>query len=78
MIEIKVLGTGCAKCKRLESLTRTAIQVAQVEANIEKVEDLDAIMAYDVLATPALVINGEIVSSGRLPQPEEFKEWLKA
>lgn len=78
MKEIKVLGTGCTKCKRLESLARTAVQTLQVEATIEKVENLDAILAYDVLATPALVIDGKVVCAGRLPKSEEFENWLKA
>lgn len=78
MKTIKVLGTGCAKCKRLESLAQTAIQTAQIDATLEKVEDLDAIMAYDVLATPALVIDEKIVSSGRLPNVDEIVTWLNA
>ena len=78
MKEIKVLGTGCAKCKKLESLAETAVITSQVEASIEKVEDLDAIMAFDVLATPALVLDGEVVSSGRLPSVDEIVNWLKS
>ena len=78
MKEIKVLGTGCAKCKKLESLAETAVITSQVEATIEKVEDLDAIMAFDVLATPALVVDGEVVSSGRLPSVDEIAGWLKS
>ena len=77
MKEVKVLGMGCAKCKRLESLSETAIQTAQVEANLSKLEELDDIMAYDILATPALVVDEKVVSSGRLPSVEEIVNWLK-
>ena len=77
MKEIKVLGTGCAKCKKLESLAIVAMKTADVEADLEKVEDLDAIMSYDILATPALVVNGEVVSAGRLPSVDEIVGWLK-
>lgn len=77
-VEIKILGTGCPKCQRLEQLTRAAAAEAGVEATFTKVKDLDAIMAYDILGTPGLVINEKVASSGRLPRKEEIVEWLRA
>lgn len=76
MHTIKVLGPGCANCKRLETLTRAVIAELGIEAHIEKVEDLDAIMAYPILATPALVINERVVCSGRVPSRTEITQWL--
>lgn len=76
MLTIKVLGPGCANCKRLEALTRAVIAELGLEARIEKVEDLDAIMAYPILATPALVINERVVCSGRVPSRTEIAQWL--
>lgn len=75
-MEIKVLGTGCPKCKRLEQLVREAVAEAGVEAAITKVQDLDAITAYPVMSTPALVINEKVVSSGRLPRRDEVVQWV--
>jgi small redox-active disulfide protein 2 len=75
-MEIKVLGTGCAKCKKLEQLTEKAVAELGVEATIEKVEDIYKIMQFGVMSTPGLVIDGKVVLSGRLPKTEELKEWL--
>ena len=63
---IKVLGTGCAKCKKLEESARQAIAEVSIDANVEKVTDLDKIMDYGVMMTPALVIDERVVSSGKL------------
>lgn len=76
-MEIKILGTGCPKCKRLEELTREAVAEAGVEAVITKVTDVNAIMAYQILSTPGLVINEQVKSAGRLPRKEEIIAWLK-
>lgn len=76
-MEIKVLGTGCPKCKRLEQIVRDVATEAGVEANITKVTNMDDIMAYPILSTPGLVINGELKSSGRLPRKEEIVAWLQ-
>lgn len=73
-MEIKVLGTGCPKCKALEAATRNAIAELGVQANISKVEDILDIMNYGVMRTPALVINEKVVLSGRLPDAKELKE----
>ena len=78
MINIKVLGSGCANCKRLEQIARKAAEDLGVEAEIEKVTNYNDIMKYPILSTPGLVINEELVSSGRIPSQEEITDWLKA
>jgi len=78
MIIIKVLGSGCANCKRLEQIARKAVEDLGVEAEIEKVTNYNDIMKYPILSTPGLVINEELVSSGRIPSQEEITDWLKA
>jgi len=75
-MEIKVLGTGCAKCKSLEKVTRKAVEELNLEATVEKVEDIQKIMEYAVMRTPALVINEKVVMSGQLPKISELKELL--
>ncbi|WP_246222906.1 thioredoxin family protein [Draconibacterium halophilum] len=75
-MEIKVLGTGCAKCKKLEERTRNAVSELGVEASIEKVEDIYKIMQFGVMNTPALVVDGKVVLSGKLPGDKELKELL--
>jgi len=77
MLTIKILGTGCPKCKRLEKLTREAVSELGVEANFIKVDDLNEIMEYPLVTTPGLVINEKVVSSGRLPKREEVVAWLR-
>jgi small redox-active disulfide protein 2 len=76
-MEIKVLGGGCAKCERLEELARRVAGELGVEATFTKVKEVDAIMAYDVMSTPALVIDEQVKSSGRVPRPEEVAEWIR-
>ena len=75
-IEIKVLGPGCANCKRLYSEAEKAVAQLSAPATITKVEDIKEIMAYRILATPALVINGEVMSAGRIPNAAEITTWL--
>jgi len=75
-MEIKVLGTGCAKCKSLEKATRQAVEELNLDASIEKVEDIQKIMEYAVMRTPALVINEKVVLSGQLPKVAELKDLL--
>jgi small redox-active disulfide protein 2 len=77
-MEIKVLGIGCPKCKRLEELAREAAAEAGVEAAITHVTNMDQIMAYDVLSTPGLVIDEQLKCSGRLPRKEEIVAWIRA
>ncbi len=71
-MEIKVLGTGCAKCKQLEKVTKAALETAGVDASITKVEDIVEIMQLGVMTTPALVIDGEVVVKGRVPSTKEL------
>jgi len=77
-MEIKVLGTGCPKCKRLEKTARKAAAEAGVEATFIKVTDINDIMSYPIAGTPALVIDGKVKSSGRLPTAAEIVGWLRA
>ena len=73
-MEIKVLGTGCAKCKSLEKLTNEAIAELGISATVEKVDDIYKIMQFGVMSTPALVIDKKVMFSGRLPSASELKE----
>nr|WP_321451707.1 thioredoxin family protein [uncultured Carboxylicivirga sp.] len=66
-MEIKVLGTGCKKCKTLEAVTKQAVEELQLEATVEKVEDIQKIMSYGIMQTPGLVVDGKVVLSGQLP-----------
>ncbi len=75
-MEIKVLGTGCPKCKKLEEITKKTISELGIEASIEKVEDVYKIMQYGVMRTPGLVVDGKVVLTGRLPKSNELKELL--
>ncbi len=75
-MEIKVLGTGCPKCKRLERVTREVLDEMAVDATITKVTDIVEIMAFDIMATPGLVIDGQVVSSGRLPSKAEISSMI--
>jgi small redox-active disulfide protein 2 len=75
-MEIKVLGTGCAKCKTLEKVTREAVEKTGLNATITKVEDIVEIMQFGVMTTPALVVNGEIVLKGKVPSVDELSKLL--
>jgi len=76
-MEIKILGTGCPRCKRLEQLAREAASEAGVNVTFTKVTDMDAILSYPIDSTPALVIDEEVKCSGRVPRKEEIMTWLK-
>ncbi|AFV12114.1 redox-active disulfide protein 2 [Thermacetogenium phaeum DSM 12270] len=76
-MEIKVLGTGCAKCKKLEEMVREVVGELGVDADIVKISDLNEILEYDIMMTPGLVVNGEVVCSGRIPKKEEIRKWLQ-
>ncbi len=77
-MEIKVLGTGCAKCKSLEQVTLKAVQEAGIDATVTKVEDFLEIMKLGVMTTPALVVDGKILVKGKVPSVDEIKELLAA
>jgi len=76
MLTIKVLGSGCANCKRLEQIAHKVVDEMALDAEIIKVTDYKDIMAYNILSTPGLVINEKVVSSGRIPTPAEVTTWL--
>jgi small redox-active disulfide protein 2 len=76
MLTIKVLGSGCANCKRLEQIAHKVVDEMSLEAEIIKVTDYKDIMAYNILSTPGLVVNEKVVSSGRIPTPAEVTTWL--
>jgi small redox-active disulfide protein 2 len=78
MITIKVLGSGCTNCKRLEAAIRKVVETLAIEAQIEKVTDYAEIMKYPILSTPGLVVNEKLVSAGRIPSEAEIAGWLKA
>ncbi len=75
-MDIKVLGTGCPKCKTLEKITRETVAQMGISAEISKEEDIMKIMEYGIMRTPGLVIDGKVVLSGRLPSSEELKKLL--
>jgi small redox-active disulfide protein 2 len=75
-MDIKVLGMGCARCHDLEKRVRKALEEAGLAAAVEKIEDIQKIMTYRVMATPGLVIDGIVKSAGRLPSVEEIKGWI--
>jgi len=75
-MEIKVLGTGCTKCKNLENLTREIVDQNGIDATITKVEDIMEIMQFGVMTTPALVVDGKVLVKGKVPSVAEIKELL--
>lgn len=77
-MEIKVLGSGCANCKRLEVLVHEVVAETGAEASVAKVTDFKEIASYGILATPGLVVNGEVKSAGRIPSKTEIAGWLTA
>jgi small redox-active disulfide protein 2 len=76
MLTIKILGPGCANCEKVEQLTRKAVTEMGFEADISKISDYGEIMSYPIISTPGLVINGEVVCSGRIPTQAEITSWL--
>lgn len=76
MLTIKILGPGCANCRKLEAVARDAVAATNVQADFVKVSDMAQIMRYDLLSTPGLVINERLVSSGRIPTVAEVQKWL--
>ncbi len=76
-MKIEILGTGCAKCKKMEELVRDVVKEQNVEAQIVKVTQINEIMNYGVMFTPALVIDGEVKVAGKIPLKEEIIKWIK-
>jgi small redox-active disulfide protein 2 len=77
-MNIQILGTGCSTCKKLFEMVKKAVLETGVQAVIEKVEDIEKIMAYEIFTTPGLVINGQVKAAGRIPKLEELKSMLQA
>ena len=75
-MDIKILGTGCSKCKTLEKITREVVSKNGIDATITKVEDIIEIMKFNIMTTPALVVDGKVVTKGIIPSAEEIKRLL--
>ncbi len=76
-MKIEVLGMGCANCNRLYQNALEAVRLSGKDIEVAKVEDITAIMKYGVLSVPALVIDGAVKTVGKVPKPEEIKQWIK-
>jgi len=77
MMEIKILGSGCMKCKKLYENTKQAVEELGIGTDVEKIENMDRIISSGVMLTPALVIDGKVKASGRIPTVAEIKEWIR-
>ncbi|CAN2040760.1 Thioredoxin [Candidatus Magnetomoraceae bacterium gMMP-15] len=76
-MKIKVLGPGCAKCTKTEKIVKKIVQETGVKANVEKVIDMLEIAKYKVLSTPAVVVDGEVKSTGKVPSKADILKWIK-
>ncbi|MDO9534444.1 MAG: thioredoxin family protein [Bacillota bacterium] len=76
-MKIKILGSGCRNCEKLEKETINALAELDVVAEVEKVSDMEKIMEHDIMMTPALVVNEKVKVFGRVPRKEEIKKWIK-
>lgn len=76
-MEIRILGAGCPRCDEVEKRTLNVLTRMKVAADVQKVKDINDIAKYGVFGTPALLINGKIKSSGRIPSPEEITSWIQ-
>ena len=76
MLTIKILGSGCPNCKKVESIARKTVETMGIQAEFIKITDYNQILTYDILSTPGLVINEKIVCSGRIPSPAEVTTWV--
>ncbi|MFH2145174.1 MAG: thioredoxin family protein [Candidatus Omnitrophota bacterium] len=76
-MKIEILGMGCPKCRLLYENAQAAVRAAGIEAEVIKVEDMDKITGYGVMMTPALVIDGRVKSSGKVPSSQEIRKWLE-
>jgi small redox-active disulfide protein 2 len=75
-MKIEILGTGCPKCKKLYELAQEAIAESGVAAELSKVEKIQDIMKYNVMLTPALVVDGQVKCAGKIPSKDEIKKWI--
>jgi small redox-active disulfide protein 2 len=78
MMTIKILGSGCANCKKLEAVARVAAEAAGIQAEYIKVTNQVEMLKYDILSTPALVINEKVVCAGKIPTQADVTQWLKS
>jgi small redox-active disulfide protein 2 len=76
MLTIKILGSGCPNCKKVEAIARQAVGMMGMDAEVIKVTDYNQIMEYNIMSTPGLVVNEEVVCAGRIPTPTEVSTWL--
>jgi len=77
MVTIKVLGSGCSRCIQLEKIVRKLVETRRTEFQVEKVTEMQDIMKYNILTTPGLVINGKLVSAGKIPSETDIALWLE-
>jgi len=77
-MKIEILGMGCPKCKKLYENAQSAVKELNVQAEVVKVEDIQKIMDYGLMVTPAIAIDGEVKAAGRIPAPDEIKKWILA
>jgi len=75
-MKIEILGMGCPKCKMLYENTKKAVEEIGIQAEVIKVEDMERITGYGVMMTPALIIDGEVKTTGKIPSSEDIKKWL--
>jgi small redox-active disulfide protein 2 len=75
-MKIEILGTGCAKCQKLEALVNDVVAASGVKAQVVKVKDIRQIMNYGVINTPALAIDGRVKITGKMPTPEQVRDWI--
>lgn len=78
MLNVKILGSGCPNCKRLEMIVQKVVAAHGLTVEIEKVADYQAIMKWSIMSTPGLVVNDKLVSAGRIPTETEIAKWLAA
>ena len=78
MKQVKVLGSGCAKCNQLADAVKAVIAAEGIEAEVQKIEDIQQIVSYGVMSTPGLVVDGKVVCSGRVPSNDELRQLLTA
>ncbi len=76
MIDVKILGTGCANCKATQKLVEDVIRARGLQASVDKVEDIASIMRYGVMSTPGVVVDGKVVHAGGVPSRAQVEQWL--
>ncbi|ODS35088.1 MAG: glutaredoxin [Candidatus Altiarchaeales archaeon WOR_SM1_86-2] len=76
-MKIEILGAGCMKCKKLYENVKRAVEELGIDADVEKIEDMDKIISSGVMMTPAIAVDGKIKASGRIPSTEEIKKWIQ-